>query len=743
MDREKAKQKIKELVVKYESEKAAGRLRTYNEQNTKRIFIEPLFEALGWDMLEKSEVSAEETVVGDRADYGFFLNSKIQFFLEAKKFSVDLHREDFANQVVRYSWNKGVTWAVLTDFESIKVFCAQEIDKDLSDKFFFEIPADKYVERFDQLWWLSKDSFQKKILDTEAEKVGKKLNRVPISELLYRDLNKCREILTKTLADCNKNVDPILLDQGVQKILDRLIFLRVAEDRGIEPDTLKSLMREAEAKRDKDNSLYKTMVGKFRELKDIYNSNIFDEHTFESWDDYGDGTKDVVKILEGKKGYYEYDFKAMPADVLGAVYENYLGHKLAKAKKGLVVEKDARKRKEQGIYYTPSFIVDYIVQSALKPVLDKCKSISDLKKIKILDPACGSGSFLIKAMEVIYEKYTVDFMNRADSSTVKYGILLENIFGVDLDPQAVEVTRLNLLINALSERRKMPPLDKNIKNGNSLISGTDKELEKYFGKNYRDKKPFNWQEEFPEVFKQGGFDVVIGNPPYVQSRNLNDEERKYYWDKYLTDTNHSDIYSFFIEKMINLLKNEGLLGLITPDTWLQTPSFKSLRKKILSECKLTSMVSSGGEQVFGEALVSTMIMILQKGKEGKNLIEIRKIIDQKISLINKLDQESINSKKGINPFSSDEAQQILTKVFKDSIPLKDVVNIVGGLRTGDDKKFLKESRENSDCKKLLRGRNVQRYTYEWNGEWIWYKPDLMKNKQAAAPKSVDVFEAKR
>ncbi|MDP3934995.1 MAG: hypothetical protein Q8Q46_02155, partial [Candidatus Giovannonibacteria bacterium] len=378
MSQSEAKEKIKNLIDKYEKVKNAGRLRSYTEEETKKDFILPLFEALGWSVFDKEEVSAEESIKSSgRVDYGFYLNGRPKFYLEAKPLKADLNKEVFADQAIKYSWNRGVTWAILTDFENIKVFCAQEIDKYLAAKFFFEIPYSQYLERFDQLWWLSKEAFTEDILDKEAEKVGKKLHKVPVSELLYKDLGKARDILTETLRICNSNVSKDLLDEGVQKLLNRLIFLRVAEDRGIEPNILTILMREAEAQKS-SGQIYKAMVSKFRELDKIYDSNLFSKHPFEDWEEYGGDTEKAIKILYGKKGYYEYDFKAMPADVLGSVYEHYLGYRLAQSKKGVTLAKDAGKRKEQGIYYTPSYIVDYIVKNSLKPVLDKCGSVADL-----------------------------------------------------------------------------------------------------------------------------------------------------------------------------------------------------------------------------------------------------------------------------------------------------------------------------------------------------------------------------
>ncbi|KKS35362.1 MAG: hypothetical protein UU95_C0002G0068 [Parcubacteria group bacterium GW2011_GWC2_42_12] len=513
MNNEQAKEKIKELIDKYHSVAASGKIKTYSEEETKLGFIQPLFEALGWNVFDKNEVTAEEQISGDRVDYGFYLNGRIKFYLEAKPLKADLYREEYAKQSIRYSWNKGVTWAVLTDFEGMIVFNALSPEKSLAGKKYLSFTYEEYLTRFDELWRLSKEAFGEDLLDKEAEKVGKKLQKISVTETLAKDLNECREILTRAFLQWNGKVDPHLIDEGVQKLLNRLIFIRSAEDRKIEPLTLMPLIHEYRGSGKAGQiSPYQAMVQKFRELDKIYNSNMFDEHPFEKWEEFGGATEKVVDILYGKKNYFEYDFSVIPADVLGNVYESYLGHQLKKSKKQEESGKNLKKRKEQGIYYTPKYIVDYIVTNALGPVLDKCKSINDLQKIKILDPACGSGSFLVAAMNFLIKKYE-EFGAKPDGY-LKIQILQQNIYGVDLDQQAVELARLNLLLNTFDSQTKLPNLGGNIKNGNSLISGTDEELEKYFGKNYRDKNPFNWQEEFSDVFKQGGFDCIIGNPPY-------------------------------------------------------------------------------------------------------------------------------------------------------------------------------------------------------------------------------------
>src|SRR3989338_6162245 len=612
IDKEITKQKIQELIEKYETEKVGNSLKNYTEQDTKNGFIEPLFKALGWDVSDRNEVSLEDHIKGSgRSDYNFRINSITQFYLEAKNMKVDLDNEKFSFQTINYSWNTGVTYAVLTDFEGIKVFNAQRIDKtELMDKLVFELSHDKYITDFETLWHLSKESFQKKTIDEYAEKIGEKEKSIQIATVIKKineDIQDCREWLTKEFKSWNEklNLSKDVIDEGVQKLLDRLIFLRVAEDREVEPNILKNLLREAE--KSKSYKPFQAMSVVFRDLDRIYNSNLFSPHPFESWEIVDNkGFENIINRLYGKKGQYEYNFKEMPADVLGTVYENYLNYKLTQSKKGVNVEKDVKKRKEQGIFYTPTFVVDYIVKNALKPVLDNCKSIADLKKIKVLDPACGSGSFLIRALEAIAEKYREFGVD----GSVKRQIILENLFGVDLDMQAVEIARLNLLINSLDTKEPLPPLDKNIKNRNSLTC--------------------DYKEEFPEVFKQGGFDVIIGNPPYIKEFVNKDafdglHDSPYYQGK-------MDLWTMFACISIDLLKNNGVMGFIAPNNWVTNAGASIMRNKILTDGELKTFIDFGDYKVFQQAGIQTMIYIFEKQKPSKKYeIDYLRINDKNVS----------------------------------------------------------------------------------------------------------------
>ncbi len=737
-----ARRKIQELVTKYEQVKTSGKLNKYSEQDTKDSFIRPMFEALGWDFDNRDEVSKEEFVnSAGRVDYGIYLNNQPKLFVEAKKLGADIHKPEFAEQAIRYCFNRVVTWAVLTDFETLKVFNAQNVSENLSNKLYFEIPCSQYTERFDQVWQLSKESFEIGLIDKEAMKVGKLQQKITVTEQLAKDLNEIRDLLTHSLHSWNPGVSPTDLDEGVQKLLDRLIFLRVAEDRGIEEPILKQLIRDYKNSASSKQHLYESMIAKFRELDDLYNSGLFSEHPFEKWEEYSGATEKAIDILYGKSGYYEYDFKLIPSDVLGQVYENYLGHLLSKSRKGLTLDVSAKKRKEQGIYYTPSYIEDYIVEHALKPILDNCHSVLELKSIKVLDPACGSGSFLIKAMEMIEKKY-IEFGARKGEG-IRLQILLDNIYGVDLDEKAVEIARLNLVINSLETRMKLPGLEQHIKNGNSLISGTDEELKKYFGKNYREKKPFNWEEEFPEVFNRPnpGFDVIISNPPYIGVKEQESDFRDYIKSEYKT-SGGADIYVAFIEKSMKMIRPSGTLGIICPNKFFGADYGKKLRILIKDKYYIRRIWDLKDEKVFSEALISTIVLIIHK-------VQSSKVTTIKIGNI-ELQQNIFDNNGKIQIESDDKAKIIIEKINRSNIFLKDMGQVRTGIM-GFEYWKMKEiinSNSSADSTRLYTNGNFRRYTDLWDTQEIslfkdkYQKPTISLNPNYLNKNTIGLFTTK-
>src|SRR3989338_4957593 len=315
--KEEAKQEIQKLVEKYQRVLQAGKINSYNEAQSRNEFIEPLFEFLGWDMRNlntEGEVTTEENISGGRVDLAFRLGNIPAFFLEAKAMKVDLDEWKWAEQAINYSWNKSATWAVLTDFESIKIFNAEIPPKNVSRNLFIEIHAREFVDRFDQLWLLSKESFEQRLLDKEAEKWGKLTKRKQVGEKLFEDLMSWRTALTREFKKHNNLTDDEL-DEGVQRILDRLIFIRTAEDRKIEQVILQALLREWKTKGQKHN-IYKRLIDGFRWFDDNYNSKLFALHYCEEWKADDKVFADILKGLYETKDGYRYDFSVISADVL-------------------------------------------------------------------------------------------------------------------------------------------------------------------------------------------------------------------------------------------------------------------------------------------------------------------------------------------------------------------------------------------------------------------------------------------
>ena len=264
------------------------------------------------------------------------------------------------------------------------------------------------------------------------------------------------------------------------------------------------------------------------------------------------------EIIDGlyhtKDKSVSYDFSIIPADAIGTVYEQYLSHILKKTKQRASLSENNVHRKEQGIYYTPTYIVKYIVDKTLGELL-KNKKI-DVEKIKVLDPACGSGSFLIKAFDVLNDYYKEHDENYKQTQLdlesgipfkTKSRILQNNIFGVDLDKQAVEIAQLNLLLKIAEKGHRLPLLEQNIKKGNSLIDD----------ENLAGSVAFNWKQKFKTVMDEGGFDVVIGNPPYVRQEELS-EIKPYLEANYETYQGTADLFVYFFEKELKTTERKRL-----------------------------------------------------------------------------------------------------------------------------------------------------------------------------------------
>jgi len=733
LDKDAAKEQIKVILEKYDETVKEGRVGRYNEEMTKKDFVLPLFDALGWNTVDSREVSAEERVSKQRVDYGFRINGIPKFFLETKSLKENLDNRKFIDQAINYAWHKGCTWAVLTNFERVVVFNAELKTEHPWQSQLKRIHCRDFLEHFDELWLLSRESFEQGLIDKEAEKWGKKAKKSSVDRQLLTDFTRFRELLSKSITKLNqsKNLTEEELDESIQRILDRLIFIRNCEDRELEARTLISNLREWESKG--RGHLIKSLREVFAYFDKAYNSKIFANHLCDNLEIDNDVLHEIVEgLYHTRDNSVFYDFSAIDADVLGTIYEQYLSHILKKTEKRATLTENHAHKKEQGIYYTPTYIVDYIVRNTLGELL-KEKNVN-IEKTKVLDPACGSGSFLIKAFDVLDEHYQqndkdynqtqLDFKT-GTTFTRKVKILQNNIFGVDLDKQAVEITQLNLLLKIAEKGHRLPLLEQNIRCGNSLIDD-----EKLAG-----DRAFKWEEQFKEIMKEGGFNVVIGNPPYVRQEELS-EIKPYLEANYETYQGMADLFVYFFEKGLKILKEDGYFGMIVSNKWLRAGYGMNLRN-LLTGFWIEEFIDFGGLRVFADATIYPCIIIVRKIKKPNPKIRICKIetlefgsladyVRNNSFFINQseLNEKEWNIQKG-------EGNELLKKIRSSGLPIEEYVGakINYGIKTGLNEAFIidekkrdelihEDSRNEELIKPVLSGAESKRYSIKSKKNYI-------------------------
>lgn len=676
MDKDRAKSEIAKLVEKYEREKG----KRYNEEATKNDFILPLFRILGWDTEDSNEVSKEENISGKRVDYGFRIGGIPKFFLEAKGLDEDLDGSrnvkgrdvTYAEQAINYAYYKGCDWAILTNFKSIRVYNAWIKDRPIT---IMTLYVDTFLSTFEEgLYLLSKDAFQQGLLNKKP--YGNKARKQPITEQLLLDFTSFRTILSKDVYKLNrsKNLTEEDLDEAIQRLFDRLIFIRNCEDRGLEPYELLSKLRQWKENRKG------TLIGKIRDVftyfDETYNSKIFSAHLCDEVEISDEALEELINgLYTTENGAIEYDFSLIDADVLGNIYEQYLGHILKKTKERTKLTESKAKRKEGGIYYTPIYIVDHIVKSTVGEMIKDRKI--DIENIKILDPACGSGSFLIKAFDLLNEYYSgketynqhqLDASGEGTTYSTKLGILKNNIFGVDLDKQAVDIAQLNLLLKVAEKKKRLPILQQNIKNGNSLMD--DKDL--------AGDKAFKWEEEFKDIMINGGFDIIIGNPPW--SAKISVEMNKIATEKYKLSTKNINLCSLFVLAGLEKLKPGGIFGFLLPKVFIKNETYQSLREKILNGYEILQIMDFG--QFPGVA--SDAIGLIIKNGKGTGRTKVSFFDGTKMLNENTVNQK-IFSKNSSSVFSimiNAGIQSILDKVTSESTEMSKLFRIKRGIELG-------------------------------------------------------------
>ena len=677
-NKEEAYNGIKELVEKFKSNYKQFHSSDYNETLTRQDFINPFFEYLGWDISNKEGLSQtyrdviheDKLKIGKETkapDYSFRIGGNRVFFVEAKKPSRNLKEDsDAAYQIRRYAWSGKLAVSILTDFEEFAIYdCSKKPspnDKASMSRIEY-INYEDYLNRFDFLY----DTFAKEnVLRGSLEKYNADTKSKKGTESVDIDfLNSLDDLRTKLASNISKLNSLSLRDLNfaVQHIIDRIIFLRVAEDRGVENY---GDLREACF----GNNYYKNIVEIFKKADGKYNSGIFDFSKDKITQNIEVDNKVIKEIINDL--YYPkspYEFSVISVEIIGNAYEQFLGKTITIGKNSKAkIELKPEVRKAGGVYYTPEYIVDYIVENTVGEKI-KGKTPKEIANIKIVDPACGSGSFLIGAYKYLLNYHREYYSkqgkkkflgSKEDAITedgelalwVKKQILINNIFGVDIDSNAVEVTKLSLLLKcmenetpasimnnqSLFNERALPSLDENIKCGNSLIgndfySGGDSlniDIETQYKINC-----FDWEREFSSIFKSGGFDIVIGNPPYVKEytdREIFENIKKSKLVKYYQGK--MDLWYFFVCFGLDILKDNGKLGFIAPNNWITNSGASILRNKILTDTKILKYVDFGDFKVFADAGIQTMVFILNKENISEDYqLDYYKVLNKNISIL--------------------------------------------------------------------------------------------------------------
>ncbi|MCB1194289.1 MAG: N-6 DNA methylase [Leptospiraceae bacterium] len=832
--KEESREKIRELTLSFEAKLDFIKTsKEYKEAQIEDEFIKPLFKYLNWNTTNEGILNPNEREFIVQAkgrnrkepDYLLQLESKRRFYIEAKHTKYDLQkRTDYIWQAYSYAYStqtrpqyEKVDFALLTDFEEFRFFdCTFPVKnhETLNNYCVLDWTYKDYIKNFDKLWeYFERENIRNGSLEKLyiSEKKIKE-NRISPDKAFLKDLddekNGWRIKLAKDVKKYHPEFSAEFITQTVQLILDRFIFIKVLVDREIEEDYIEKIVNKLKSIKDKEEGIiYEECKDIFEQLDKTYNGSVFTKRT--ELDAVLVSNKILLDVLKDfLPQNSRYNFKVIPIEILGTIYEQFLGKIVVTTAKQAKIDYKPEVRKAGGVYYTPDYIVDYIVEKTVGEKLKECKKFGDLLEIKICDPACGSGSFLISAYNILIQwtiKYyeskvktengttQLEKLNKEEktlvyldgdgnvrlTSKIKRDILKSCIFGVDIDPQAVEVTKMSLSLKTLENTNHyevynertlfhttiLPPLEGNIKCGNSLV-GTDYTLMK---ESLSKVNPFDWDLEFKEIFsKYGGFCIVIGNPPYVFGRDwkelkISQNMKEYLGEKFKYSPYQMDMFSIFMELSSKIVKVGGYVGQIVPNVWL-TNSFSSItRTYILENSEFLSLINPG-KHVFQSLTVDTIIYILKKGVYNKEKYFNTKILKylnnenkpNELEISNFLYSDFIDGQKPISTSLNYNKYNLLLKIKNTGKELKEISYITRGVhpyRIGgygksaftkgyQTKKDVSERPYNSKTKiknyrSFIYGKDLKRFTTPKENNYILYGEWL------AEPRESKFFEGKR
>ena len=828
---DQGKEEVARLCQYFATNRQAFHAPGVKEAHIRQSLIDPLFESLGWDVRNTAmtapqyrEVIPEDSldVEGQQKapDYTFRVGTLSKFYAEAKKCGVNISGDPApAYQLRRYGWSAKLALSVLTDFEELGVYDCTARPRPSDNASHARIQYfrfDEYPDRWRELWDVfSREAVWSGAFDQYAASKRKRGTSEVDVEFL-KEIEGWRLALAGNIALRNKDLSLDDLNAAVQLTIDRVVFLRMAEDRGLEP--YEQLLKLCE----RPDIYPRFMRDLCRQADEKYNSGLFHFQKESGVSEDPDRItpklavddkvlKSILQSLYFAHGS-PYHFGVMPVEILGTVYERFLG-KVIRLTAGhqAKIEEKPEVRKAGGVYYTPAYIVEYIVKHTVGRQIEG-RSPAQLAgsagvpagssgrrdgggTFRVLDMACGSGSFLLGAYQCLldyflnwYIEHKPEKFKKAVYKGPRNGhwrltieerkrILTTHIFGVDIDLQAVEVTKLSLLLKVLEGEtdqslslsqlafgdRALPNLADNIKCGNSLI-GPD-----YFtGKLITDPEEmkrvnaFDWKQGFPDAMKAGGFDCIIGNPPYIRSQALGDEQRRYFQQHYRTATATYDIYVLFVEGALSVLNENGRSGFILPNKFFSTDYGAGLRKLVTTPNLIDRIVDFEDARVFAEAGNYTCLLFLRlDSPKHVEYVRLGSVYRNEGAegLARSLQTQDLKFERiqlGVGParwtLAVGAFGQVLVRLQRE-LPTMSLLepHIFQGLKTSADKVYLLEVRhkkgglcqvqtahgeqfhiEAAILRPVVKGEHVQRYWIDLSaGLHIIYPYEVLENGRAA------------
>ena len=760
----------------------------YQEGEARLDFIDKFWAALGWDVnhLHQTNPYAQEVKVErgvamsegrKRADYAFYLAPEyknVKFFVEAKKPSVDIANKQSYFQAIRYGWNGGTPLAVLTDFEQFHVLdCRSRPDIETSlqhqagPKFHYTDYADR--DKFAELYYLfsrpavATGSLETFLRDHMPKSSGKTLQRglfhggiQRMDTSFLRELDDYRLQLARSFHAANPTLDSETLTECTQRVLDRLVFMRFLEDKLIEPNPLVAQFGDK-------GSPWAGFLAASRRLDTIYNGNIFKPHLIDrpAFHAPDQAFAQICSDLSSEQS--PYLFSVIPIHILGSIYEQFLGKIIVVEDGEARIELKPEVRKAGGVYYTPDYIVRYIVDHTVGPLIEG-KTPAEIALLHFADIACGSGSFLLGVYDCLLRYHTAYYNLKAKGRaqeaqkagcekrdglwhltlTQKRTILENNVYGVDIDAQAVEVAQLSLYLKLLEDETTasahdqqvllgtlLPNLGGNIVFGNSLIGTNILEGQLFEPTEERKLNPLDFEQAFPQIMKGGGFDAIVGNPPYrmLQQHNTTSTVLNYLRSNYFAADFKIDLFHLFLQRAVSQLKLGGYLGYIVPTTLLNNVYVENLRGWLMENCIIEKIAVAKG-RVFADADVHTTVLSLRREsdivKRASNTIKTTTELSlgfTEAPMYSSLRQSDIATLPGAtwNILVNKQNFGLISRLLN-KYPILNTVSVINrGLITGERDKYFSSQKLSEQYTQILTGADVLRYNTKEPSEYVLFE----------------------